>query len=147
MRLIVEREQEIRAFKSEEYWTLDARLAGGAPPEFTAKARLLDGKKWNVADGETTNSIVEELKQAHFIVQGIHRREKKKYPVPPFITSKLQQEAARKLNFSVKRTMVLAQRLYEGIEIGQEGIRRLDHLHAHGFQPGGRKRASGSARL
>jgi DNA topoisomerase I len=121
LRLIVEREQEIRAFRSEEYWTLEARLAGGSPPEFVAKARTLDGNKWNITDGETTNGIVEELKQASFVVRGIHRREKKKYPVPPFITSKLQQEAARKLNFSVKRTMVLAQKLYEGMEIGQEG--------------------------
>jgi DNA topoisomerase-1 len=121
LRLIVEREQEIRAFKSEEYWTLDARLAGEAPPEFTAKARLLDGNKWSVADGETTNGIVEELRHTSYVVREIRRREKKKYPVPPFITSKLQQEAARKLNFSVKRTMVLAQKLYEGIEIGQEG--------------------------
>ncbi len=121
LRLIVEREQEIRAFRSEEYWTLEARLAGGSPPEFTAKARLLDSNKWNVADGDTTNAIVEELRPARFVVRGIHRREKRKYPVPPFITSKLQQEAARKLNFSVKRTMVLAQRLYEGVEIGQEG--------------------------
>jgi DNA topoisomerase I len=121
LRLIVEREQEIRAFKSQEYWTLAARLAAGAPPEFTAKARLLDGKKWEVPDGDTTRAIVDELKQAPFIVQKINRREKKRYPVPPFITSKLQQEAARKLNFSVKRTMVVAQKLYEGIEIGQEG--------------------------
>jgi DNA topoisomerase-1 len=121
LRMIVEREQEIRAFKSEEYWTLAARLAGESPPEFTAKASLLDGKKWDIADGETTHQILEELRQARFFVQGIHRREKKKYPVPPFITSKLQQEAARKLNFSVKRTMILAQRLYEGIEIDQEG--------------------------
>jgi DNA topoisomerase-1 len=121
LRLIVEREKEIRAFKSEEYWTLEARLAGEIPPEFTAKARLLDGNKWNVVSGKVAGGIAEELKQARFVVRGIHRREKKKYPVPPFITSKLQQEAARKLNFSVKRTMVLAQRLYEGIEIGQEG--------------------------
>jgi DNA topoisomerase-1 len=121
VRLIVEREQEIRAFKSEEYWTLDARLAGGVPPEFTAKARQLDGSKWNVVTAEAANSIVEELKQARFVVRGIHRREKKRYPVPPFITSKLQQDAARKLNFSVKKTMLLAQKLYEGIEIGQEG--------------------------
>ncbi|MBN1568481.1 MAG: type I DNA topoisomerase [Acidobacteria bacterium] len=121
LRLIVEREREIRGFKSEEYWTLDARLAGENPPEFTAKARTLDGKKWNIADGETVGGIVEELKQTSFIVRGIRRREKKKYPVPPFITSKLQQEAARKLNFSVKRTMILAQKLYEGIEVGQEG--------------------------
>jgi len=115
LRIIVEREQEIRAFKSEEYWSLKARLAGKLPPEFVAKAHSLDGKKWNVADGETTNQIVEELKQACFTIKGIRRREKKKYPVPPFITSKLQQEAARKLNFSVKRTMIVAQKLYEGI--------------------------------
>ncbi len=121
LRLIVEREQEIRAFKSEEYWTLAARLAGKAPPEFKAWARLLDGKKWEVGDGETARGIASELESVPFVVHEIHRREKKKYPVPPFITSKLQQEAARKLNFSVKRTMVLAQRLYEGIEIGREG--------------------------
>jgi DNA topoisomerase I len=121
LRMIVEREQEIRAFKSEEYWTLDARLAGEFPPEFTAKARQLDGRKWSVADSETIGGIVEELKPAEFVVKGIRRREKKKYPVPPFITSKLQQEAARKLNFSVKRTMVVAQKLYEGIEVGAEG--------------------------
>jgi DNA topoisomerase-1 len=121
LRMIVEREQEIRAFKSEEYWSLDARLAGSVPPEFVAKARSFDGKKWSVADGETIGTIVEELKQEKYVVQGIRRREKKKYPVPPFITSKLQQEAARKLNFSVKRTMVLAQKLYEGMEVGQEG--------------------------
>ena len=121
LRMIVEREQEIRNFESEEYWTLAARLAGEAPPEFTAKARLLDGRKWAVGDGETANEIVEGLKDKPFVVKGIRRREKRKYPVPPFITSKLQQEAARKLNFSVKRTMILAQRLYEGIEIGREG--------------------------
>jgi len=97
LRLIVEREKEIRAFKSEEYWTLDARLAGKLPPEFIAKARFLDSKKWEVTDQGTVDAVVEDVKQAHFIVQGIHRREKKRYPVPPFITSKLQQEAARKL--------------------------------------------------
>jgi DNA topoisomerase I len=121
LRMIVEREQEIRAFKSEEYWSLKARLAGELPPEFVAKAHSIDEKKWNITDGETTNQIVDELKQALFTVKGIRRREKKKYPVPPFITSKLQQEGARKLNFSVKRTMILAQKLYEGIEIAQEG--------------------------
>lgn len=121
LRMIVEREQEIRDFKSEEYWTLEARLAGEAPPEFKAKARLVDGAKWNVTDAETARGITAELEHQPFVVRGIRRREKKKYPVPPFITSKLQQEAARKLNFSVKRTMVVAQRLYEGIELGSEG--------------------------
>jgi DNA topoisomerase-1 len=121
LRMIVEREREIRAFKSEEYWTLSARLAAESPPDFTAKARLINGKKWNISDAATTNAIVEDLKQTPFVVQKVHRREKKKYPVPPFITSKLQQDAARKLNFPVKRTMILAQKLYEGMEIGREG--------------------------
>ncbi len=121
LRMIVEREQEIRAFKAEEYWTLDARLSGELPPEFTARARLLEGKKWDVTDADASARIVDDLRLEKFTVKEIRRREKKKYPVPPFITSKLQQEAARKLNFSVKRTMILAQRLYEGVEIGSEG--------------------------
>ena len=91
------------------------------PPEFTAKASAVDGEKWKVSDGETAHAIVEELQQARFLVKKIHRREKKRYPVPPFITSNLQQEAARRLNYPVKKTMLLAQRLYEGVEIGAEG--------------------------
>jgi DNA topoisomerase I len=121
LRLIVEREHEIRAFKSEEYWNLAALLRGEKPPEFTAKARSLDGKKWSVSDQETIDAVVEGLRQQPFVVTRIHRREKKRYPVPPFITSKLQQDAARKLNFSVKKTMILAQQLYEGVEVGSEG--------------------------
>ena len=121
LRMIVDREHEIRAFKSEEYWNLSARLAGERPPEFKAKASTIDGKKWAVSTGSVAQEIVADLKSASFVVRRIHRREKKRYPVPPFITSKLQQEAARKLNFPVKRTMGLAQRLYEGVELGAEG--------------------------
>ncbi len=121
LRIIVDREHEIRAFKTEEYWNLAARLAGAQPPEFKAKATSLDGKKWAVSTGSAAQEIVDGLKQVPFVVRRIHRREKKRYPVPPFITSKLQQEAARKLNFSVRRTMGLAQRLYEGVELGAEG--------------------------
>jgi DNA topoisomerase I len=121
LRMIVEREIEIRAFHQEEYWSLTARLAGSQPPEFLAKARTIAGEKWNVVNGETANGIVEELRGVPFVVRHIHRREKKRYPVPPFITSKLQQDAARQLNFSVKKTMMLAQRLYEGMDLGQEG--------------------------
>ena len=121
LRMIVDREQEIRAFQSEEYWNLSARLAGCLPPEFVAKASGIDGVKWKVRDGTTAKAIVEELGTAVFRVRKIHRREKKRYPVPPFITSTLQQEAARRLNFPVKKTMLLAQRLYEGVEIGGEG--------------------------
>jgi len=121
LRLIVEREQEIRTFRSEEYWNLTARLAGHSPPEFSARAHSVDGEKWNATDGESVQAIVEELQTARFVVRRVHRREKRRYPVPPFITSKLQQDAARKLGFSVKKTMSLAQRLYEGIEIGEQG--------------------------
>ena len=121
LRLIVDREREIQAFRSEEYWTLDARLSGKTPPEFTARAIRFDGKKWAVADRKTSDEIVAELGGERFVVESIRRREKKKYPPPPFITSKLQQDAARRLNFSVKRTMTLAQRLYEGIDVGAEG--------------------------
>ena len=121
LRLIVEREREIRAFKSEEFWNLDARLLGKTPPEFTARAIRIDGKKWAVTDQKTSDGIVAGLNGESFIVESTIRREKKKYPTPPFITSKLQQDAARRLNYSVKRTMTLAQRLYEGIDIGSEG--------------------------
>src|SRR3989449_5406144 len=121
LRLIVERENEIRAFRSEEYWTLGALLAAAAPPEFTAFARSVDGKKWTVADEATVQGIVAELGNTPFVVTRVHRREKKRYPVPPFITSKLQQDAARKLGFTVRRTMGLAQRLYEGMDLGEIG--------------------------
>jgi DNA topoisomerase I len=121
LRMIVDREREIRAFKSEEYWNLAAKLAGQHPPEFLAKAHSLDGEKWKVNNGQSADAIVQELRQSSFVVKKIHRREKKRYPVPPFITSTLQQEAARKLNFPVRKTMILAQKLYEGIEIGSEG--------------------------
>jgi len=121
LRMIVERELEIRPFKPEEYWNLSAKLAGRVPPEFLAHASTLDGVKWKMSDGPAASAVVEDLRAVPFVTKKIHRREKKRYPVPPFITSKLQQEAARKLNFSVKKTMTLAQRLYEGVEIGGEG--------------------------
>ena len=125
LRLIVDRESEIRDFKVEEYWNLIARLAGRVPPEFNARASAIDGEKWKVGDGETAQAIAAELRQAPFLVKQIHRREKRRYPVPPFITSSLQQEAARRLNYPVKKTMLLAQRLYEGVEIGAEGAAGL----------------------
>ena len=121
LRLIVDREREIKAFKSDEFWNLNARLLGKTPPEFIARAIKIDGKKWSVTDKNISDEIVTGLNGERFIVENTTRREKKKYPAPPFITSKLQQDAARRLNFSVKRTMTLAQRLYEGIDIGVEG--------------------------
>ncbi len=121
LRMIVDREREIQAFVPEEYWTLTAYLSAQNPPPFEAKAIKLDGEKFKVSDGETAARLVEELRGCQFIVEDVQRREKKRWPVPPFTTSKLQQEAARKLKFPVSKTMSLAQRLYEGVDLGEEG--------------------------
>ncbi|HEV8130114.1 MAG TPA: type I DNA topoisomerase [Acidobacteriota bacterium] len=121
LRLIVDREREIQAFRSEEYWNFIANLSGSAPPPFDARAIKLDGKKFHVPHQQLAEEIQAHLGQVPFRVVSVIRKEKRKNPVPPFTTSKLQQEAARKLRFTVKRTMIIAQRLYEGIEIGDEG--------------------------
>jgi DNA topoisomerase I len=121
LRLIVEREREIQAFQKKEYWTIAALVEGGHPPAFEARLVKFQGKDLEIPDQASSDRHVAALKAARFNVQSVQTREKRKYPVPPFITSKLQQEAVRKLNFSAKKTMLLAQRLYEGVEIGEEG--------------------------
>ncbi len=120
-RLIVDREREIRAFRPEEYWDFRARLTGKAPPSFVAKAFRHQGKKFKISNQEESDRLFEELQDADFVVRRIDKKERKRRPVPPFITSKLQQEAVRRLGFSVKKAMTVAQRLYEGIELGDEG--------------------------
>lgn len=121
LRLIVEREREIRAFQKREYWTIDAHLTAKKPPAITARFTKRDAEAIEVGNQETAQNIVAQLEDAHYIVQSVATREKRRNPVPPFITSTLQQESSRKLRFSVKRTMILAQRLYEGVELGKEG--------------------------
>jgi DNA topoisomerase-1 len=121
LRLVVEREREIRAFIQKEYWTIDANLSAHLPPAFEARLQKFAGKNLEIENGQRAEEIVRSLRPARFVVESVEKREKKRHPVPPFITSKLQQEASRKLGFSVKRTMTLAQRLYEGIELGDEG--------------------------
>src|SRR5688572_28447792 len=121
LRLIVERESEIQAFKAEEYWSITARLEGHQPPPFDAKLSKIKGKTAEVTNKEQADQILQNLEGAEFNVDSVVTKEKKRYPVPPFTTSKIQQEAARKLRFTVKKTMMLAQRLYEGIELGEEG--------------------------
>ena len=120
LRLIVEREREVLAFKPEEYWSITARLEGHEPPPFEAKLAKIKGKTAEVANQEQADHILQSLEGATFGVDSVITKEKKRYPVPPFTTSKLQQEAARKLRFTVKKTMMLSQRLYEGIELGGE---------------------------
>ncbi len=121
LRLIVEREREIRAFLKREYWTIDASLSAKKPPVITARFNKRNDEAIEVGNEEAATNVVMQLDGAHYIVQSVGTREKRRNPVPPFITSTLQQESARKLRFSVKRTMVLAQRLYEGVELGTEG--------------------------
>jgi DNA topoisomerase I len=121
LRLLVEREREIRAFKPVEYWTVEALLEE-AGQQFTAKLHLLDGKKPVINNETEANAILDALKSRKtFQVTEVKRRERRKNPAPPFTTSTLQQDAAKKLGFGSKRTMRLAQDLYEGIEIGNEG--------------------------
>lgn len=121
VRLICEREEEIRAFKSEEYWNIFAQLEAQNPPSFEAKLIRIDRKKAKVQNAEEAQLIADKLRKLTFTVLKVDRRETKRSPQPPFTTSKLQQEAARTLGFSAKKTMNLAQRLYEGVELGEEG--------------------------
>jgi len=121
LRVVVEREREIRAFQKKEYWTIDVDLAAKKPPLLTARLIRKNDETPEVGAQETAEQIVANLDGADYVVKSVGTREKKRNPVAPFITSTLQQESSRKLRFSVKRTMMLAQRLYEGIEIGKEG--------------------------
>jgi DNA topoisomerase-1 len=121
LRLIVDREREIQAFVPVEYWSLHARLAAARPPEFVATLREVDGEKASLPTEAATRALIERLEGARYVVRAVARGERKRNPAPPFITSTLQQEAGRKLHFSAKKTMLLAQQLYEGIELGAEG--------------------------
>src|SRR5688500_733004 len=121
LRLLVEREREIRAFNPVEYWTVEA-LMEKAGQQFTAKLHLLDGKKPVIHNEAEAAAILNDLKSRRsFQVTEVKRRERRKNPAAPFTTSTLQQDAAKKLSFGSKRTMRLAQDLYEGIDIGPEG--------------------------
>ncbi|MBV8844736.1 MAG: type I DNA topoisomerase [Bryobacterales bacterium] len=120
LRLIVDREREIRAFQKKEYWTIDVNLAAKKPPQLSAHLAKKNDENVEIPNQAAADAIVGAVDGAEYIVKSVANREKRRNPVAPFITSTLQQEAARKLRFSVKRTMVLAQRLYEGVELGKE---------------------------
>ena len=135
LRMVVEREREIEGFVKTEYWTIAANLGAKLPPAFdsrlfkigeqTVKTSGFDQelKKNEILIGEQAKAdeIVAEAQQQSYVVGDVTTKERKRNPVPPFITSKLQQEASRKLGFAVKKTMMLAQKLYEGVELGPEG--------------------------
>ncbi len=128
LRIIVEREREREAFRAEEYWTLDAKLEGRNPPPFKARlfthaGRRVDNKNYKLSKAEVDSilAVLQGSKPPPFAVSRIERKEVRRSPVPPFITSRLQQEAARRLYFTPSRTMKIAQKLYEGVEIGDQG--------------------------
>jgi DNA topoisomerase-1 len=121
VRLIVEREREIRAFDKQEYWTIDVALNAKKPPVLTARLNKRGEEAPQIGNEQSASAIVADLEGASYKVRSVDTRERKRNPVPPFITSTLQQESSRKLRFSVKRTMMLAQGLYEGKEMGKEG--------------------------
>jgi DNA topoisomerase I len=121
LKMVCDRQAEIEAFRPEEYWLLGADLKAGQPPQLTARLHRVEGRKAEVGDGEEAARIVRDLEQGRFVVAKVERKESRQRPAPPFITSRLQQEAARRYGFSVKRTMALAQGLYEGREVGDRG--------------------------
>ncbi len=122
LRLIVEREREIKAFDKKEYWTIDAHLVGPKPPAFDARFLGKGEEKIEVPNGEEAEKIRLTLENADWVVRSAEKKERRRNAPPPFTTSKLQQDASRKLRFSVKRAMMIAQRLYEGVELGEEGL-------------------------
>ena len=126
VRLVCEREREIRAFEPVEYWSLTALLEGRLPPSFKAQlaqwqGQKVDNKKFRLENEAHVQEIIKSLDGASWVIGEVEKKERRRYPTPPFVTSKLQQEAARKLGFQPKRTMQLAQQLYEGVELGSEG--------------------------
>lgn len=135
LRMVVEREREIEKFMKTEYWTILASLSASLPPTFDARLFKIEERTLKttgfdqdpkpneilIADQATADEIAAEAERQTFVVSDVTTKERKRNPVPPFITSKLQQEASRKLGFSVKKTMMVAQKLYEGVELGAEG--------------------------
>jgi DNA topoisomerase-1 len=122
LRLVVEREREIQAaFKPEEYWSIALDVEGKTPPPFESKLFKINDEKAVVNNKEEADKIVGDLEGVELVLESITKKERKRNPTAPFITSSLQQEASRKLNFSPKKTMMLAQRLYEGLALGKKG--------------------------
>ena len=152
LRFIVEREREIAAFKPVEYWTLEAQLhpERQADASFKAKFVGIDGEPVRVANGkdkdgkdqfianalpdkQSMDEVKAALENAQWSLVSVESRQQQRRPLAPFITSQLQREAAGKLGFNVRRTMGVAQRLYEGVDLGPEGTDRPHHLHAYRF--------------
>jgi len=132
VRLIVEREREIQNFKPEEYWNINADIKA-KKGEFTAALAKIEGKKAVVKNKDQADDILKDLHKAQYKVADLVQKETFREPAPPFITSTLQQEASRKLGFSVKQTMVVAQQLYEGVAVGKDHTGLITYMRTDSF--------------
>jgi DNA topoisomerase I len=121
LKMVCARQAEIDVFAPQEYWLIGADLQAAQPPPFSVRLQKIGARKAEVGDGAQAGKIVRDLEAGRFVVKSVERKESLQRPGPPFITSRLQQEAARRFGFSVKRTMGLAQALYEGSEVGDRG--------------------------
>ena len=143
VRLIVEREREIEAFKIEEYWEIEAELSPaklepGAPRKFRAKLAKLDGQDPKIPNEASAAEVVKKLQSLPFIVTGYEEKERAMQPPPPFNTSTLQQQASIRLRFSTKKTMMIAQQLYEGVDLGPEGsVGLITYMRTDSFRVAG----------
>ncbi|MDD6396783.1 MAG: type I DNA topoisomerase [Anaerovibrio sp.] len=121
VKLICDREKAIEAFESKEYWTVDLKFKKDKSPQFNADLTHVDGKKLDVDNGRDAEAIAKDVENGKWLVQEVKKRQRSKKAMAPFTTSSLQQDAARKLGFTSRRTMMVAQQLYEGIELGSKG--------------------------
>ncbi|MCC8371697.1 MAG: type I DNA topoisomerase [Rickettsia endosymbiont of Pseudomimeciton antennatum] len=135
LRLICEREDEIERFKSQEYWDISLNVLNSNKELFLARLTHVNGKKlekFSIINESAANDLVKEIKSKNFHVAVLEKKQQKRQPQPPFITSSLQQEAARKLGFTAKKTMQIAQKLYEGMDIGNETIGLITYMRTDG---------------
>jgi DNA topoisomerase I len=135
LRLVCDREAEIEAFRTDEYWTIDAVLATGKAEEFPARLNAINGttlKKLDIKTGEEANAIKAAIEKGEFRVVSVEKKAVKRNPYAPFATSTLQMDASRKLGFSAKQTMQVAQRLYEGVDIGGETVGLITYMRTDG---------------
>jgi len=135
LRLICEREDQIERFKNEEYWDITLKMLNSNKEPFIARLTHVDGtklEKFSIPNQTMADDLVGKLKSKHFSISTVEKKQQKRQPQPPFITSSLQQEAARKLGYSAKKTMQIAQKLYEGIEIGGETAGLITYMRTDG---------------
>ena len=137
LRLICDREAEIEAFRTDEYWTIEALLATAKAEEFRARLTVIAGKKLDkldIKDGATAHAIKAAIERGDFSITSVEKKPVKRNPYPPFATSTMQMDASRKLGFSAKQTMQTAQRLYEGVDIGGETVGLITYMRTDGVQ-------------